>query len=109
MPLGFELQINSVATMCSHYQAIKKRQQMELYFRVRGLPLPADWDMWPKRQGEFIRRPPEWDSGDDAVPEREVVAGRWGLISAKTSSDGLAKAEKLHTFNARSETVAHPL
>src|SRR5690606_18778825 len=53
-----------------------------------------------------VRRPPEWNSGDEAVPEREVEAGRWGLISAMTRSDGLVKAEKLSTFNARSETAA---
>jgi putative SOS response-associated peptidase YedK len=92
--------------MCSHYQGMKKRDQMEKYFRVHGIPLPADWDMWPRRFGEFVRRPPEWDSGDEAVPEREVETGRWGLISAMTRADGLAKAEKLSTFNARSETAA---
>lgn len=92
--------------MCSHYTALKKREQMEKYFRARGIPLPAEWDMWPKRIGEFIRRPPEHDSGDEAVPQREVVAGRWGLISAMTKADGLDKAGKLPTFNARSETAA---
>lgn len=92
--------------MCSHYTALKKREQMEKYFRARGIPLPAEWDMWPKRIGEFIRRPPEHDSGDEAVPQREVVAGRWGLISAMTKADGLDKAGKLSTFNARSETAA---
>ncbi len=92
--------------MCSHYTALKKREQMERYFRAHGIPLPADWDMWPRRIGEFIRRPPEHDSGDEAVPEREVVAGRWGLISAMTKPGGLDKAGKLSTFNARSETAA---
>lgn len=32
--------------------------------------------------------------------------GRWGLISAMTKADGLDKAGKLSTFNARSETAA---
>jgi len=91
--------------MCSHYQGIKKREQLEKYFRTRGIPLPPNWDMWPRRLGEFVRRPPEWDSGDEAVPEREVEIGRWGLISGMTRADGLAKAEKLSTFNARSETA----
>jgi len=91
--------------MCSHYQGIKKREQMEKYFRAHGIPLPPNWDMWPRRLGELVRRPPEWDSGDEAVPEREVEIGRWGLISAMTRADGLAKAEKLSTFNARSETA----
>lgn len=92
--------------MCSHYQGIKKRDQLEKYFRARGIPLPPNWDMWPRRLGEFVRRPPEWDAGDEAVPEREVEIGRWGLISAQTRGEGLAKAEKLSTFNARTETAA---
>jgi len=92
--------------MCSHYVALKKREQLEKYFRSRGLPVPpSEWDMWPRRLGEFVRRPPEWDSGDEAVPEREVEVGRWGLISGLTRPEGLAKAEKLATFNARSETA----
>ncbi|VFR81357.1 protein of unknown function DUF159 [plant metagenome] len=91
--------------MCSHYQAVKKREQMERHFRVRGLP-PPETDLWPRYTGEFIRRPPEHEAGDEAVPERELGQGRWGLISSMTRADGLAKAEKLSTFNARSETAA---
>ncbi|QDJ52791.1 SOS response-associated peptidase [Bordetella hinzii] len=92
--------------MCSHYTALKKREQMEKYFRARGIPLPADWDMWPRRVGEFIRRPPEHDSGDEAVPEREVVAGRWGMVAPGTAPEKLKDAEKLSTFNAKSETAS---
>jgi len=67
--------------MCSHYTALKKREQLEKFFRARDLSIPpAAWDMWPKYAGEFVRRPPEWESGDDAVPEREVETGRWGLV-----------------------------
>ncbi|OZI64632.1 SOS response-associated peptidase [Bordetella genomosp. 4] len=91
--------------MCSHYQGIKKREQMEKYFRAHGIPLPADWDMWPKYTGEFIRRPPEWDSGDEAVPEREIEVGRWGMIPPGTKPDKLDEAGKKSTFNARSETA----
>ena len=92
--------------MCSHYTALKKQQQLEKYFRARGIPLPPKSDMWPRYAGPFIRRPPEHDAGDEAVPEREAVVGRWGLISAMTTADGLDKAGKLSTFNARSETAA---
>jgi putative SOS response-associated peptidase YedK len=91
--------------MCSHYTALKKAEQMERYFRARGIPIPKT-DMWPRYQGPFVRRPPEWDSGDEAVPEREAVIGRWGLISALTKAEGADKAQKLSTFNARSETAA---
>lgn len=92
--------------MCSHYTALKKQAQLEKYFRARGIPLPPKSDMWPRYAGPFIRRPPEHDAGDEAVPEREAVVGRWGLISAMTKADGLDKAGKLSTFNARSETAA---
>jgi len=94
--------------MCSHYTALKKQEQLERYFRARGIPLPQKSDMWPRYPGVFIRRPVEHDAGDEAVPEREAVVGRWGLISAMTKADGLEKAGKLSTFNAKSET-AHQL
>lgn len=61
--------------------------------------------MWPGYLRLFIRRPPEHDSGDEAVPEREAVIRPWGLINGLTKADGLAKAVKLSTFNARSETA----
>lgn len=60
-------------------------------------------DMWPRYPGTFIRRHLNADVGDDAVPELEVVAGRWGLISAHTKTAGIDAAKKLATFNARSE------
>jgi len=65
--------------------------------------------MWPRYPGIFVRDPVEHDAGDEAVPEREAVVARWGLISAMTKADGLDKAGKLSTFNARSETAAKPL
>jgi|SRR5690606_29591922 len=92
--------------MCSHYVALKKREQMEKYFRSRGLPVPpSKWDMWPDYLGEFIRRPPEWDSGDEAVPERQAELGRWGMIPPGTHAAKLAEAEKKRTYNARAETA----
>ena len=80
--------------MCSHYTAIKKQEQLEKYFRARGIPLPPKSDMWPRYAGPFVRRPPEHDAGDEAVPEREAIVGRWGLISAMTKADWLEKAGK---------------
>ncbi|OZI61538.1 SOS response-associated peptidase [Bordetella genomosp. 11] len=91
--------------MCSHYTALKKAEQLERYFRARGIPIPKA-DMWPRYPGVFVRRPPEWESGDEAVPDREAVVGRWGLISAMTRPDNTDKAQKLSTYNARSETAA---
>lgn len=62
-------------------------------------------DMWPRYPGRFIRRHLNADVGDEAVPELEVVAGRWGLISAHTKPGGIEAAAKLSTYNARSEKV----
>jgi putative SOS response-associated peptidase YedK len=90
--------------MCSHCQAIKARER---YFRVFGVYPPAHEyveDMWPKYMGAFIRRPPEADSGDEAVPAMESVLGRWGLVPWATKEP--AKQLKLSTFNARAENAA---
>jgi hypothetical protein len=66
--------------MCSHYQAIKARERD--FGMFVGYPPAHEYveDMWPKYKGEFIRRPPEAASGDEAVPEIESVLGRWGLV-----------------------------
>lgn len=94
--------------MCSHYQAAKAVALLEK--RFPGVAWPTGdlgkTDMWPKYTGLFIRRPPEHDAGDEAVPDREGLTGRWGLVSALTKTEGAGKALKLSTFNARSETAA---
>lgn len=94
--------------MCSHYQAAKNREKL-----IRQFGPAVVWedelgkdDMWPKYPGLFIRKPPELESGDEAVPALEGLVGRWGLISALTKADAAPKAMKLSTFNARSESVA---
>jgi putative SOS response-associated peptidase YedK len=91
--------------MCSHYVAEKARQKLARF----GVQLPMDWEpppgglhIYPTQWAPIIRRPPEHDSGDEAVPDRELVLARFGLLP------GFAKDEKygLRTYNARSETVA---
>jgi len=49
----------------------------------------------------FIRRHPHVDVGDEAVPKREAVVGRFGLIPHWSKDDKISR----HTYNARSETV----
>ncbi|MNX47622.1 hypothetical protein D3C86_781780 [compost metagenome] len=92
--------------MCSHYQTLKDAELLLKKFGIQEKPAAiGKYDMWPKYPGVFIRRPLEQDAGDEAVPEREATAGRWGLISAMTNANSLDKAGKLLTFNARSETA----
>lgn len=70
--------------MCSHYQAEKRRNQIERRF---GIVLPPSWDLppgglhiYPTQLAPIIRRPPERDSGDDAVPDFEVVDAHFALL-----------------------------
>lgn len=92
--------------MCSHYQTLKDAELLLKKFGVRDKPATlGQYDMWPRYQGVFVRRPVEHDAGDDAVPDREAVVGRWGLISSMTKAEGLKDAGKLSTFNARDDRV----
>lgn len=80
--------------MCSHYQTLKDAELLLKKFGAPNKPASDKYDVWPRRPSVFIRRPIEHDAGDEAVPEREVVVGRWGLISAMTKADGLDKARQ---------------
>ncbi len=93
--------------MCSHYEAVRDVDRLIAAFRVQAMPSYGSADLWPRRTGLMVRRPPEHEAGDEAVPEREAVAGRWGLVPWTARGDGIAKAEKLSTFNARAETAAN--
>lgn len=87
--------------MCSHYQVILDRER---YFRAFGVQPPVHpyvEDVWPGLTGAFIRRPPEADSGDEAVPAREALSGVFGLLPHWAKDEKFAR----HTYNARSETV----
>jgi putative SOS response-associated peptidase YedK len=89
--------------MCSKYQSVRLDEELRTYFKAMPVALSLDLekDVFQSYDAPFIRRPRERDSGDDAVPEREAVTGRFGLIPH------YAKEEKVKfTYNARSETVA---
>lgn len=65
-------------------------------------PVTGVNDVCPTYAALFIRRPAEADVGDEAMPEREALAGQFGL------APHWAKDEKFgrRTFNACSETAA---
>ncbi|MBC7548540.1 MAG: SOS response-associated peptidase [Polaromonas sp.] len=90
--------------MCSHYQALKERARLERQFHVQPPTTTTTgvYDVWPGYQALFIRRPPEADVGDEAVPEREALAGQFGLLPHWAKDDKFGR----RTFNARSETAA---
>ncbi len=95
-----------LARMCSHYQAAKRRDQIERRF---GVVLPADWEpppggahIYPTQLAPIVRRPAEHDSGDEAVPEVEVVNAHFGLLPGLAKDIGYGK----RTYNSRSESAA---
>ena len=88
--------------MCAHYEAVQDRQRYRHYFDVEP---PADAgrsDVWPLYMASLIRRSPEADAGDEAVPEREALCGQFGLIPHWARDAAIGK----RTYNARSETAA---
>ena len=91
--------------MCSHYQAEnsrKKLQRMGVQVSDAGLPPQGTMDIFPTMLAPIIRRPPERDSGDDVVPDMELVPAHFGLLPGFAKDIGFGK----HTYNARTETVA---
>ena len=88
--------------MCSHYHGLKDRDRFARHF---GVAPPADLgrhDLWPGYAGLFIRRHPHADVADEAVPQREVVSGLFGLVPHWAADSKITR----HTYNARSESVA---
>lgn len=90
--------------MCARYHSVLDASRLKQFFKIQGLkdfaaPKP---EVFPGYAAPFIRRPREYGGGDDAIPEREVLLGRFGLLPHWARDEKLAKS----TYNARSETVA---
>lgn len=88
--------------MCSHYESTYDPARLKQHF---GVDLPgalARRDVWPGYLSTFVRRHPQADVGDEAVPPREGLLGSFGFIPAWSKDAKIAR----RTYNARSETVA---
>jgi len=91
--------------MCAHYEI---ERELEHFRRRYGVDMSLDeWkrkrnDVWPGYEAVMIRRPPETDVGDAAVPAREGLVAMFGLLPHWAKDTKLARS----TYNARSETVA---
>ena len=88
--------------MCSHYEGVRDTQVLRTVFQVEPPANMGKADLWPGYQGQFIRRPREKDSGDDAVPDREALPGLFGLVPHWATDLKICRS----TYNARTETVA---
>ena len=87
--------------MCAHYEAPDLNSYPE-FFKASPPKGLVRTDIWPGYESAFIRRPREADAGDEAVSNREVVRGIFGLVPHWSKDLKGAK----RTYNARSETVA---
>jgi putative SOS response-associated peptidase YedK len=88
--------------MCAHYESTHDRVKLRQQF---GVDLPSELarrDVWPGYLSTFVRRHPQANVGDEAVPAREAQVGSFGLVPAWSRDTKIAR----HTYNARSETVA---
>ena len=94
--------------MCSHFEALRAYEDYKKYFDALQPPPPqGKLDMWPRSTGTFIRKPPETDPHDEAMPTREALLGRWGLVPwrLKPDPENIKKAMARSTFNTRIEGV----
>ncbi len=89
--------------MCSHYQAVHDRERFQRQFGVAAPVELGKHDMWPGYAGSFVRRHPQAETGDAAVPEREALTGLFGLVPQWSADTKITR----FTYNARSETVAN--
>lgn len=87
--------------MCAHYESVKDPKRISESFKV-PLPEGIRTDVWPGYASTFIRRPKEVGTGDEAVPDREALAGVFGMIPHWAKDEKAAR----RTYNARTETVA---
>jgi len=91
--------------MCAHYEIERELEYLQRRF---GVAMTLDeWkrkrsDVWPGYEAVMIRRPPEANVGDEAVPAHEGLVAMFGLLPHWAKDAKLAR----NTYNARSETVA---
>lgn len=64
--------------MCARYHSVLDAARLQQFFRLRSLRelAGARQDVFPGYAAPFIRGPREWDSGDEAVADREARLGR---------------------------------
>ncbi|MFB0964110.1 MAG: SOS response-associated peptidase [Patescibacteria group bacterium] len=87
--------------MCSHYDPLTDPVRFRAHFGVSDVPPGLKASLWPGYQGPYVRRHEFADVGDEAVPERELIVGSFGLIPHWAKDATIAR----RTYNARSETV----
>ncbi|TXI81793.1 MAG: SOS response-associated peptidase [Flavobacteriales bacterium] len=87
--------------MCAHFDPAIDPMRLGGNFGVYPVPLGMRSTLWPGYHGPFVRKHEFAYVGDEAVPERELLVGSFGLIPHWAKDATFAK----RTYNARSETA----
>jgi putative SOS response-associated peptidase YedK len=88
--------------MCSRYEPVFNRLQLETHFKVSGtIPLATKPSLYPGHIGPFVRKHEFAEVGDEAVSYRELMIGAFGLIPHWSKDTKIARK----TYNALSETA----
>lgn len=61
--------------MCSNYVAVTSTERLRMYFGVEAPPPTVKSEVWPVYEAPFIRRHPNKDVGDEAVPRARSRLG----------------------------------
>jgi putative SOS response-associated peptidase YedK len=88
--------------MCAHYESVYNKALLKAHFGVTHPSEAVRHDVWPGYFSVLIRRHENAEVGDEAVPLREALPGRFGLIPHWAKDPKIAR----QTYNARTETVA---
>lgn len=87
--------------MCSNYKPLIDEVSLKKHFDVEGIEQGLKHILYPGYIGPFIRKHEFANVSDEAVPNRELLTGSFGLIPHWSKDTKIAR----HTYNARSETV----
>lgn len=80
--------------MCARYHSVLDAARLKQFFKSRiacdiAGPKP---DVFPGYRAPFIRKPPEREGGDDAVPDCEALVGLFGLLPHWAKDEKLTKS-----------------
>jgi hypothetical protein len=63
----------TMPAMCARYDSVLNASRLQQFFRMKGLrDFAHRSEIFPGLSAPFIRRPREYGSGDEAVPDREA-------------------------------------
>ena len=89
--------------MTAHFESVQTAALYPDAFDVAAPEITFERDLWPRKQGVFVRNASVATEGD--VPLRELGVGQFGFVPTWVKSASDAKLRSTKMINARSETV----